>query len=166
MKYSSQEDFLRGFSKNHKHFQSKRVNQQAPRKDFKGKWSKNFMAGKNKKFRAQWSKITSDRWILRTICGDQVELTDKPDQAFVSIPIKFSHLEKETINKEIVDFTKRGIIEPVVQADPDEFISNIFVRPQSDGGIRVILNLEHINQQYVDKIHLKMEILKLMSHPL
>ena len=38
-KYSSQEDFRRGFSKNHKPFQGKRVNQQAPRKDFKGKWS-------------------------------------------------------------------------------------------------------------------------------
>ena len=38
-KYSSQEDFRRGFSKNHKPFQGKRLNQQAPRKDFKGKWS-------------------------------------------------------------------------------------------------------------------------------
>ena len=38
-KCSSQEDFRRGFSKNHKPFQGKRVNQQAPRKDFEGKWS-------------------------------------------------------------------------------------------------------------------------------
>ena len=118
------------------------------------------MAGKTEKFRAQWSKITSDRWILRTICGYQVELTDKPDQTFVPSPIKFSKLEEEAINKEILDFTKKGIIEPVVQADPDEFISNIFVRPKSDGGIRVILNLKPFNQQYVDKIHFKMESLK------
>ena len=118
------------------------------------------MAGKTEKFRAQWSKITSHRWILRTICGYQVELTDKPDQTFVPSPIKFSKLEEEAINKEILDFTKKGIIEPVVQADPDEFISNIFVRPKSDGGIRVILNLKPFNQQYVDKIHFKMESLK------
>ena len=84
------------------------------------------MAGKTEKCRAQWSKITSDRWILRTICGYQVELTDKPDQTFVPFPIKFSKLEEEAINKEILDFTKKGIIEPVVQADPDEFISNIW----------------------------------------
>ena len=32
-----------------------------------------FMAGKTEKLRAQWSKITSDRWILRTICGYEVE---------------------------------------------------------------------------------------------
>ena len=47
-----------------------------------------------------------------------------------------------------------------MQADPDEFISNIFVRPKSDGGIRVILNLKPFNRQYVDKIHFRMESLK------
>ena len=47
-----------------------------------------------------------------------------------------------------------------MQADPDDFISNIFERSKSDGGIRVILNLKHFNQQYVDKIHFKMESLK------
>ena len=50
----------------------------------------NFMAGKTEKFTAQWSKITTDRWILRTICGYQVELTDKHDQALVPSPIKLS----------------------------------------------------------------------------
>ena len=118
------------------------------------------MAGKTKKFRALWSKITSDRWILRTICGYQVELTDKPNQTFVPSPIKFSKLEEEAINKEILDFTKKGIIEHGLQADPDEFISNIFVRSKSDGGIRVILKHKPVNQQYVDKIHFKMKSLK------
>ena len=122
------------------------------------------MAGKTEKFRAQWSKITSDRWILRTICGYQVEITDKPDQIFVPSPITFSKLEDEANNKEILDFTKKGIIEPVVQADPDKFISNIFARPKSDGGIRVILNLKPFNQHYVDKIHFKMESLKSAIH--
>ena len=111
-----------------------------------------FIAGKTEKFRAQLSKITSDRWILRT--------TDKPDQAFVPSPIKFSNLDEEVVKKDILDFTKKGIIYLVVQADPDKFISDIFVRPKSDGGIRVILNLKPFNQQYVDKIHFKMESLK------
>ena len=47
-----------------------------------------------------------------------------------------------------------------MQADPDEFISSMFVRPKSDGGIKVILNLKPFNQQNVDKIHFKMESLK------
>ena len=118
------------------------------------------MAGKTETFRAQWSKTTSDRWILRTICGYQVELSDKFDQTFVPSPKKFSKLEEEAINKEILDFSKKGIIEHVVQADPSEFMSYIFVTPKSDGGIRVILNLKPFNQQYVDKIHVKMESLK------
>ena len=58
------------------------------------------------KFRAHWSKITLDRWILRTICGYQMELTDKPDQAIVPSSIRFSKLEEEAINKEILDLRK------------------------------------------------------------
>ena len=60
----------------------------------------------------------------------------------------------------MLDFTKKGIIKPVVQAYPDEFRSNIFVRPKSDRGIKKILNLKPFSQQYVDKIHFKMESLK------
>ena len=84
------------------------------------------MAGETEKFRAQLSKITSDRWILRTICDYQVELTDKPDQVFVPSPIQFSNLGEEAVNKDILDFTKKGIIDPVVQVDPDDIISNNF----------------------------------------
>ena len=47
-----------------------------------------------------------------------------------------------------------------MQANPDEFLSNIFVRPKSDGGIRVILKLNPFNQHYVYKIHFEMESLK------
>ena len=119
-----------------------------------------FIAGKTERYIAQWRKITSDRWILRTICGYQVELVDKPDQTFIPSPIKFSNSEEEAINQEIMDFAQKGIIEPVVDSDPDDFISNIFVRPKSDGGIRVILNLKPFNLKYVDKIHFKMESLK------
>ena len=54
----------------------------------------NLIAGKTEKIRAQRSEITSDRWILRNICGYQMELTDKPDQTFVPSPIKFSKLEE------------------------------------------------------------------------
>ena len=61
---------------------------------------RNFMTGKTEKFRDQWSRITSDRWILKTICGYQEELTDKLYQVFVPSPIKFSKLEGEAINKE------------------------------------------------------------------
>ena len=46
-----------------------------------------------------------------------MELTDKPDQTFVPSPIKLIKLEEEAINKEILDFTKKGIVEAVGPAD-------------------------------------------------
>ena len=55
-------------------------------------------------------------------------------------------LEEEANNKEISDFTKKGEIEPVVQADTDELIFSIFERPKSDGGVSVILYLKPFNQ--------------------
>ena len=94
------------------------------------------------------------------MCGYKLELTDKPDQTCVPSLIKLSKFEEEAINKESLDFTKKEIIEAEVQADPDESIFNSFVRPKSDGGIRVILNLKPFNQQYVYKIHFEMESLK------
>ena len=120
----------------------------------------NFSAGKTEGYREQWCSITSDRWILNTVSGYKVELFEKPVQTFVPCPIKFSDLEAEEISHEISEFARKGIIEPVIGNDPDEFISNIFARPKSDGGIRIILNLKPFNKNYVDKIHFKMESLK------
>ena len=141
--------FISDFLKNQKSFQGKRLIQQTPRKDFKGKLSQRC------KQQPSCKKKLSSMLIFQSC-----ELIDEPDQAIVPSPMKFTKLEEEAINKEILDFTKKGIIEPVVQADPDEFISSIFVRQKSDGGIRVILNLKPFHQRYVDKIHFKIESLK------
>ena len=104
--------------------------------------------------------IVTDLVSVSNICSYKVGLTDNPDQAFLPSPIKFSDLEEEAINKEILDFTKKEIIEPIKLAGLDEFISNIFVRLKSDGDTRIILYLKPLNQQCVDKIHFKMESLK------
>ena len=122
------------------------------------------MAGNTERFREQQCSITSDRWILNTVCGYKVELFEKPDQNFVPCPIKFSDLEAEKNSHEISEFARKGITEPVFVNDPDEFISNIFARPRSDGGIRIILNLKPFNKNCIDKIHFKMESLKLAEN--
>ena len=56
------------------------------------------------------------------MCGYQLELTDKPDQTCVPSLLKFSKLEEEATIQGILDFTKKGMIETNVQADPDESI--------------------------------------------
>lgn len=75
-------------------------------------------------------------------------------------PIKFSDLEQTQIDQELTEFLNKGIIEPVYTEDNEEFISNIFIRPKSDGGIRVILNLKQFNEKFMEKIHFKMESLQ------
>ena len=43
--------------------------------------------------------------------------------------------------------------------DPENYISNIFIRPKSDGSHRLILNLKYLNED-VEHIHFKMETLR------
>ncbi|MEW8548280.1 MAG: reverse transcriptase domain-containing protein [Candidatus Thiodiazotropha sp.] len=120
----------------------------------------NFVAGKTARYQDQWTKITSDKWVLKTICGYKVELIQRPVQNSIPVPIKFSDSEKTAISSEISAFVNKGIIEPIFSSDPGEYVSNIFMRSKSDGGTRVILNLKPFNEQFVEKIHFKMESLK------
>ena len=120
----------------------------------------NFMAGKTALNINKWLKITSDKWILKTICGYTVEVTARPYQKQIPKPIKFSDIEQLQINAELDSFLKKGIIEPVQNPEKGEFYSNIFIRAKPDGGIRIILNLKPFNKKFCEKIHFKMETLK------
>ena len=101
-------------------------------------------------------KLTDDRWILNTICGDSVELCDIPIQEHISQQLKFGDVELMQINQELNRFLDCNII----AEDKNEFISNIFTRPKKDGKIRVILNLKQFNEKFMEHIHFKMETLK------
>ena len=120
----------------------------------------NFQGGKTKQYYNKWQKLTSDKWILNTICGYSVELNTKPKQNFYPQPIKFSEIEDQNIEKELERFLNCGIIEKIPnRIEPEEFISNIFTRPKKDGKIRVILNLRQFNN-HMEQIHFKMETLQ------
>ena len=119
----------------------------------------NFIGGKLHNFFYTWKSITSDPWILNTISAYQLEVTERPWQAFVPKSIKFSSQETELINLEIQNVLDKSIIETVPSKDEDEFYSNIFIRPKKDGSVRVILNLKKFNE-FTEKIHFKMETLK------
>lgn len=107
-----------------------------------------------------WCRITSDRWILQTVCGYAVELSSAPKQISVPKPFVFNDIEKHKISNEMERFLQCGIIDPVANIpEPNEYISNIFIRPKKDGRIRVILNLKEFNE-HVEYIHFKMETLQ------
>ena len=116
----------------------------------------NFIGGKLYNFFFTWKSITSDPWKLNTISGYQLEVTERPWQAFGPKSIKFSSLETELINLEVQNFLDKSIIEIVPSKDEDEFYSNIFIRPKMDGSVRVILNLKNVQKgDYFGSIDLK-----------
>lgn len=120
----------------------------------------NFRAGKTADKIQIWETITSDQWIINTIRGCTLELTNIPIQTKIPKPLKFSAEETDKIATELKRFLACGIIECVSESTDNEFISNIFIRPKKDGRVRVILNLKHFNSLYVDKSHFKMESLR------
>ena len=118
-----------------------------------------FQGGKLRHFTSEWEKVTSDNWILQTICGYKLEITFSPWQPFKPNPIQFNQMEQKQIDDEISKFLDKKIIEKVETIDKHEYYSNIFMRPKKDGTVRVILNLKRFND-CVEKIHFKMETLK------
>ena len=88
----------------------------------------NFSASKIEHFKENWENITSDKWILNTISGYQVELENKPIQSTTPTPFKFDNVEKTLIDAEIDRFLSFKVIEVAVSDDEnDEFISNIIL---------------------------------------
>ena len=66
--------------------------------------------------------------------------------------------EKYQTNYQSEKLRMKGVLTNA-KADPENYISNIFIRPKSDGSHRLILNLKYLNAG-VDHIHFKMETLR------
>ncbi len=71
--------------------------------------------------------------------------------------IPMSHEEQQAAQKSIDTLIQKGALIPWNSMTPG-VCNNIFLRPKKDGGWRMILNLKHFND-YIEKIHFKMEIL-------
>lgn len=55
-----------------------------------------FVAGKIARYKEQWCKIISDKWIMQTVYGYKVELTENPFQIFVPSHINYFKSGKNT----------------------------------------------------------------------
>ena len=72
--------------------------------------------------------------------------------------INFTQQEQEVIEMETEKLLIKGVISETTHC-PGEYISTIFVRPEKDGGHRLILNLKFLNE-HVGYYHFKMDILQ------
>ena len=117
-----------------------------------------FEGGRLKYFLREWKGITSDINVLNKISGTKIEFLEVPYQIKVPSPIKFSETEKCAVNVEIVRMLEKKIISRVT-ACQGQFISSIFTRPKTDGSLRVILNLEKLND-FIQYRHFKIDNLE------
>ena len=110
-----------------------------------------------KKQFANWSKITSDSWILQTIKGYKIEFLKKPFQNYKikNKSSKFSIREKELIDDEIKQMLdKKAICHSAVEKD--QFISDIFLVKKKNGKFRPVINLRNLNK-FIQYHHFKQE---------
>ena len=120
----------------------------------------NFVGGKIQHFYENWSRLTSDKWILDVtcICGYNIELENTPIQNKEPKELVFNFDEINMVQREIEICLQKDIIHSVTNVR-NQYISNIFARPKKDGTYRVILSLKVLNSE-VEKHHFKMETLK------
>ncbi len=117
-----------------------------------------FSAGGTARCYEQWAKLTSDKWILDTIQGYEIEFFRTPFQLFKPRPLVLSPRERSGLDAVLTEYLECQIIEPC--ADLGEgFYSNLFTRPKRDGSVRVIFNLSALND-FVTTHHFKMETVK------
>lgn len=103
----------------------------------------------------EWSKITTDPWILESVRAYRLEFKTKPIQ--ISPPLQPSRSEGECklIQREIDSLLLKGAI-TVAQHSKEESLSNIFLVPKKTGDLRPVINLKPSNE-FVHDIHFKME---------
>ncbi len=118
----------------------------------------NFEGGKIRHFLPEWQKLTSNKWVIDTICGSRIDFDFDPLEIPEPFPILFDKREQDFIDQEIKKLTSQHVIE-IVQPCQGQFVSSIFLRPKKDGSFRLILNLKNLNQAVVYN-HFKMDSLQ------
>lgn len=114
-----------------------------------------FQAGRLKYFIGQWQELTSDEEILQTVRGCTIEFYDLPSVQ-TSKPIsKFNASQSVIVQNEIEKLLEKQVLE-IVESEPDENISSIFLRRKRNGTYRMILNLKPFNKN-VEYFHFKMD---------
>ena len=106
----------------------------------------------------EWTKLTSDPYILSIIWGDKIEFTASPPTQHFANNATFSEQEKVIIRAEISKLLEKRVITRSKTEDK-EFVSPIFITPKSDGGHRLILNLKKLNE-FIKYEHFKMDSIK------
>ena len=92
---------------------------------------------------------------MESVTDQSIEFATLPIQENPLMQTKLSEVQTESVDLEIVQLLKKGVIQPC-QHEAGEFISPIFTRPKKDGYFRITLNLKCFNTN-VAHYHFKMD---------
>lgn len=107
------------------------------------------IGGQLKQFSFQWQCVTSDMFILGGVKHCKIEFENgEPQQLTAPREINFTKHEQEVIDKEIDQLLLKGVISETMYCF-SEYISTILIHPKRDGGYRLILNLNNLNEHVV-----------------
>lgn len=106
----------------------------------------------------QWINLTSDKWILKCVKGLEIPFITSPVQEREPFPFKMDDTERSFVNTEVFMLIEKRVL-AIVDELPDQWVSNIFLRPKTNGKFRMILDLTELNK-LIRYEHFKMFNLK------
>ena len=109
----------------------------------------------------EWSALTLDAEVLQTVKGMHINITTSLPSTN-SFQYSFNELETEFVRQEIQNLLGKRVIAST-EHEPGELISPIFVRPKTDGGMKLILNLKSLNKSVPYK-KFKMDTISSILH--
>ncbi len=117
------------------------------------------LGGRLRFFVDSWRKIAPSREVISTVLGAQIPFTTEPTQSRVPPQCKFSVEETSEVRKIVKELLEMDAIVPV-DPKPDQFVSQLFLVTNEDLSKRAILNVKKINEEFLLRLHFKMETLQ------
>lgn len=119
-----------------------------------------FRAGNLSLHLNEWRKITNDSWVLNTVKGLKIPLTEVPFQSKEPKPFNLSKTQQMNLDTVLSNLLNQGVIQDSHEQS-GQIISNVFLRPKPNNKFRLILDLSEFNTLYVEYQHFKMTNLKM-----
>ena len=120
------------------------------------------MGGRLGLFVREWSRITTDSWVLGTISkGYQLEFTETPpfSTPFRTTPVPSDPFLANLLREEVRSLLAKNAIVPLMGLHPNMVTSTFFLAPKKNGKWRPIINLKPLNR-FIVPAHFKMEHLR------
>ena len=90
---------------------------------------------------------TQDPWVLESIQGHELELTEMPTQGRAPEEFHLSQELEKSITEELSKLLEKGAITPVAQSYlADSFVSQMFLMPKKNGSYKPIMDLRELNK--------------------